>query len=260
MSTNTISRLIDNIIDERGKQVRIIDQYIDNIHNTDQAIKELQDALNNLSQHPQVTEDLKFHLQEFERAFTSWAQEIVKALERLENVKTRLARQAITIGCSGQARVGKSTLLQTIGKLPEEAIPTGKGLPVTAVRSRLRNSSEKKAILTLRDKITFLNELIKPFHQELNLPVVNSFDDFRNFDYDNNELAKDENVDLLARLRKIRAALSSYEQHLTGRIKKIENLTQLRPWVAYPKPEEEKDPNCSRLYLGRVCKIPNQTV
>ncbi len=250
MPLNQISPLIDNIIEERGKQVRVIDRYIDNINYINGGIKELKAALDNLLQHPQVTKELKSRLQEFGSASASWTGEIVSALDRLENVKNRLARQAVTIGCSGQARVGKSTLLQTIGNLPEEAIPTGKGIPVTAVRSRLRHSHERKAILSLRDRETFLDELIKPFHRELNLPVVNSFEDFRNFNYSSSELATDKTVDLLDRLRKMRTALSSYEQHLTGRTKIIEDLTQLRPWVAYPKQEEEKEPNCSRLYLA----------
>ncbi len=250
MRLNQLSPLIDNIIEERGKQAPIIEGYIKNINYINGAIKELKAALDNLLQHPQVTNELKSRLQEFESASASWAGEIVLVLDRLENGKNRLARQAVTIGCSGQARVGKSTLLQTIGNLPEEAIPTGKGIPVTAVRSRLRHSHERKAILSLQDQITFLNEIIKPFHRELNLPVVNSLEDFRNFDYSSSELATDENVELLVRLQQMQAALSSYEKHLTGRTKIIEDLTQLRPWVAYPTQEEEKASNCSRLYLA----------
>ncbi len=250
MRLNQLSPLIDNIIEERGKQVPIIEGYIKNINYINGAIKELKAALDNLLQHPQVTEALKSRLQEFGSASASWAGEIVLALDRLENGKNRLARQAVTIGCSGQARVGKSTLLQTIGNLPEEAIPTGKGIPVTAVRSRLRHSHERKAILSLQDQITFLNEIIKPFHRELNLPVVNSLEDFRNFDYSISELATDENVELLVRLQQMQAALFSYEKHLTGRTKIIEDLTQLRPWVAYPTQEEEKARSCSRLYLA----------
>ncbi len=249
-SLNQISPLIDGIIEQRGEQLGVITQYIENIHNINGAIQELKEALDNLLQHPQVTEELKSRLQEFDSASTSWSGEIASALERLENVENRLARRAVTIGCSGQARVGKSTLLQTIGNLPEEAIPTGKGIPVTAVRSRLRNSYERKAILSLRDKKTFIDELVKPFHQELNIPVVNSFEDFRNFDYNSKELATDKNVELLVRLQEMQAALASYEMHLTGRTKTIEDLTQLRPWVAYPTQAEKQDSNCSRLYLA----------
>jgi len=245
-----LSPLINNIIEQRSEQLNIINQYTENIKEVDRATKELRDALDHLLQHPQVSEELKMRLQEFGNVFLSWRGDIVSALERLENVKNRLARKAVTIGCSGQARVGKSTLLQTIGNLPEEAIPTGKGIPVTAVRSRLRHSQERKAILSLRDENTFLDELVKPFHRELNLPVVNSFADFRNFDYNSDELATDENVELLGRLQQMQAALPSYEKHLTGRTKIIEDLTQVRPWVAYPKQEEEQDPNCSRLYLA----------
>ncbi|GJD19158.1 hypothetical protein RIVM261_041140 [Rivularia sp. IAM M-261] len=245
-----ISPLINKIIEERGKQVRVITNYLENIHQINVAIQELRIALDNLLHHPQVTEELKFRLQEFENTSAPWSGEIVSSLNRFENVKNRLGRQAVTIGCSGQARVGKSTLLQTIGNLPEEAVPTGKGIPVTAVRSRLRHSQERRAILSLRDKKTFIDELIKPFHRELKLAEINYFEDFKNFDYDSNELVTDKNVELLTRLKQMQAALSSYESHLTGKTNKIEDLSQLRPWVAYPRQEEEGSPNCSRLYLA----------
>ena len=250
MPLHQLSPLIEKIIDERGKKVPVIEGYIEKIDSIKEAIKELKDALDSLLQHPQVTEELKSRLQEFENGSSSWTGEIISTLDGLENTRTRFARSAITIGCSGQARVGKSTLLQTIGSLPEEAIPTGKGIPVTAVRSRLRHSHDRKAILSLRDKKTFLEELIKPFHRELNLSLVNSFEEFKNFDYYKEELATDKNVELLGRLKGMQAALPSYEKHLTGRTEIIEDLTQLRPWVAYPTPEEEKNPHCSRCYLA----------
>ncbi|WP_414622752.1 dynamin family protein [Calothrix sp. CCY 0018] len=244
-----LTQIIDNIIKQRNQQASIISKYIENINKIDEGIKELSNGLNNLSQHPQLTQDLKMQVQDFGRNSIYWNREIMPILEQLENAKKRFSRQAITIGCSGQARVGKSTLLQTIGNLPEEAIPTGKGIPVTAVRSLIRHSHERKAILSLRDKNNFLEELVKPFHRELNLSVVNSIEEFKNFDYNRNNLATDKNVELLGRLRQMQAAISSYENYLTGEKKIIEDLTKLRPWVAYPQ-QQEKDPNCSRLYLA----------
>ncbi|MDR9405441.1 MAG: GTPase domain-containing protein, partial [Halothece sp. Uz-M2-17] len=250
MSLNILSSRIDQIIEERGKQVQVVEQYLENLNSIDEAIKELRDATNHLSQHPQVSQKLKSHLQEFYNTSSSFPKEIISAREQLEKAKNRFNRPAITIGCSGQARVGKSTLLQTMGNLPEEAIPTGKGIPVTAVRSRLRHSHEHKAILSLRDKRTFIEEYIQPFHKALNLEEVDSFEDFKNFDYNHPELTTDENVDLMGRLKNMQAALRSYENQLTGETKIIEDLTQLRPWVAYPDQESENDPSCSRLYLA----------
>ena len=250
MSSNTLSSRIDRIIEERAKQFQIVEQYLNHLNSIDQAIKELRNATNNLAQHPQVTQRLKLHLQEFGNTSHSFPEDIISARHQLEKAKNRLHRSAITIGCSGQARVGKSTLLQTLGNLPEEAIPTGKGIPVTAVRSRLRHSHERKAILTLRDKRTLIEEYIKPFHKALELEEVDSFEDFKNFDYDRPELTTDKNVDLMGRLKKMQAALPSYENQLTGETKIIEDLTQLRPWVAYPDQESENNPNCSRLYLA----------
>ena len=103
----------------------------------------------------------------------------------------------------------------------------------------------------MRDKNDFLNELIRPFHQQLNLPNIDSFEDFREFDYNTSNLATDKNVELLGRLRRMQAALPSYERYLTGKTRKVVgDLTQLRPWVAYPTQQEEENPNCTRMYLA----------
>lgn len=250
-TVNELSQLIDKVIVKRGELVLDVIKRLENVTQIESAIIELKEALSALLEHPQVTEQLKSRLLEFEILFTSFEQAIANTTNQLESAKIRFERQAVTIGCSGQARVGKSTLLQTIGNLPNEAIPTGKGIPVTAVRSRLLHSSqERKATISLRDKRTFLNELIKPFHRELNLPIVNSFEEFRNFDYEQPGIAQDSNVELLVRLKQMQSAIPSYEQYLTGKNKIIEDLTNLRPWVAYPPQTEELKANCSRLYLA----------
>ena len=51
-----------------------------------------------------------------------------------------MARDTVNVGVSGQARVGKSTLLQSVSGLGDDQIPTGQALPVTAVRSRIFHS------------------------------------------------------------------------------------------------------------------------
>ena len=66
--------------------------------------------------------------------------------------------------------MGKSTLLQTIAGLTDEQIPTGEGIPVTAVRCRLRHSTtHKRATLTLHSFESFRDEILRPYHQELGL-------------------------------------------------------------------------------------------
>lgn len=248
MPQNQLSSSIDTIIEERGKKLRVVEQQIDKVNQISGAIEELKNALNELEKHPQVTEEIKSNLQEFKITSTSWNGEIVSALARLNKARNRCDRQAITIGCGGEARVGKSTLLQTIGNLPEEAVPTGDGLPVTAVRSRLQNHHELRAIITLRDKKSFIEEVIEPYRGELDIPEIKSFEDFRNIDC-NKIPATDDNNRLLDRFKGIHNSLFSYEQYLTGKTKIMEDLTQLRPWVSYPQ-EQINSTSCSRLYLG----------
>lgn len=62
-----------------------------------------------------------------------------EAIHSTEVVRDRIARTTLNIGVSGQARMGKSQLLQSISGLTDEQIPTGPTVPVTAVRSRICN-------------------------------------------------------------------------------------------------------------------------
>ena len=55
---------------------------------------------------------------------------ISDTLASLGLLKARFSRSTLNIGVSGRARVGKSTLLQSIAGLHDEQIPTGSGLPV----------------------------------------------------------------------------------------------------------------------------------
>lgn len=52
MSPHTLSSYIDRVIEERSKQVQVIEQYLENLNSIDEAIKELRNVTNNLSQHP----------------------------------------------------------------------------------------------------------------------------------------------------------------------------------------------------------------
>ena len=69
---------------------------------------------------------------------------------------------------SGEARVGKSKTLQKFSGLTDTQIPTGKGLPVTAVRSEIFNSADEHAEVTFRDQKKFVAEYIHPLLEIVN--------------------------------------------------------------------------------------------
>jgi len=132
----------------------------------DRNLTEIPAALDELRRHPSVSPDdaldlVVSHLQEI-RA------DISGVIETYNAVEARFSRETVNIGVSGSARVGKSTLLQSISGLTDEQIPTGRDIPVTAVRSRIYRSPRLRvALLRLHSPETFLNEAIRPYHAAL---------------------------------------------------------------------------------------------
>lgn len=152
-------------------------------------------------------------------------------------------------------RLSLTTLLQTIAGLTDQQVPTGTGIPVTAVRSRLRHSTTHlRAILTLHSFETFRDQILEPYHKELKLSSCpTTLKDFQSFNYSEPNIlsgnTQHSSTTLLERLRKMQKGLPSYSADLTGETREV-SLQGLRSWVAYPTNEEEKNPNCSRRYLA----------
>jgi hypothetical protein len=185
---------------------------------------------------------------------------VAEATRLLRVLGARFARDTITIGVSGKARVGKSTLLQSISGLGQDQIPTGKGLPVTAVRSRIRHSATaERATLSLHTFETFAADVLAPHHAQLGLPgLPTSLAEFAQWPYPSpgspaepaDPDAPPSHATLLKRLRDMQAALPSYAGDLVGGEREL-HLDELRPYVAYPTNEELGDPaGVSRRYLA----------
>ncbi len=91
------------------------------------------------------------------------------AISRQHRLHARFSRETVNLGVSGQARVGKSQLLQTISGLADDALPTGTGTPMTAVRSQITNSTESVARLSMHDSLSFRAEVVRRYHDEVGL-------------------------------------------------------------------------------------------
>ncbi|MBR0560411.1 hypothetical protein [Neokomagataea anthophila] len=179
--------------------------------------------------------------------FSPLYEDISTTLASLNLLKARFSRSTLNIGVSGRARVGKSTLLQSIAGLTDEQIPTGSGLPVTAVRSRIFHSAHKRATLILHSYETFRRDVLQPYHAALDLPEApQTVEQFSSYQYPrtNSELSEAKQqestaIPVLRRLKEMQAALPSYREYLTG-AEKIVDLEALRQFVAYPTAEAEK--------------------
>lgn len=216
-----------------------------------------------------------------------------EAVRLLRVLEARLARDTVNIGVSGQARVGKSTLLQSVSGLGDDQIPTGQALPVTAVRSRIFHAPDlRRATLRLHSFDTFVTDVVAPYHAELDIAGLPATpEEFRHWAYPKPSQVGPEPgspavhggagyaeglrltaapdrpswVTMLNRLRAMQQSFPTYEHDLTGG-ERVLPLEELRPWVAYPTNAEEQQPGAvARRYLAvrdvRIdCPFPHAQV
>lgn len=262
---------ISQIVDRRRSRLPDVQAAIARWRQLDDEVARLGTTVSELRGYPRSPAELKdgladFHVQDLRKG-------IAEALEVLRVLESRYSRATLNLGVSGRARVGKSTLLQNIAGLGEGQIPTGSGLPVTAVRSRIFHSTaHQRATLLLHSFESFRDEVLLPYHDELGLPgAPASLDEFRAWRYPRDEsglppAARDKHsaVTILRRLRDMQQACWSFEADLTGGERTVE-LAELRPYVAYPTNEDSKADRCPRRYLAvrdvRIeCRFPHAQV
>ncbi len=255
----SIAQEIRALLDRRRARLPEVQAVITNWRNVDQQLISLSSALDLLRNHPSVLPDAAAGLAIPQ--FTEMRAQVAQVIEQYTAVEARFSRDTVNIGVSGSARMGKSTLLQSISGLGDEQIPTGRDLPVTAIRSRIYNSPDlRRAVLRLHSPESFLDEVIKAYHLELGFDQwPTTLDEFRTWNYPA-ELSdpKPDKVSLLARLRDIHAALWSYEQDLCRAEREmVVGLDHLRQFVAYPTHESQHstDPVPRRYLAVRDARI-----
>jgi hypothetical protein len=175
----------------------------------------------------------------------------------LKNLRDRFARSTINIGVSGNMGVGKSTTLQKISGLADEQIPTGTGLAVTAVRSKVFNSDRNEAEVTFRSESSFVEHFVNPHLVVLGKPAISTLSQFSSLKLPE-QIDKPTSVesDSLNRLKDAQEAIDSFKLNLTGNTETIP-LSQIEQYVSYPKDTKSVE----RKYLAVddmqiYCKFP----
>lgn len=250
--SNQVNEKIKRVINNRRKRLPLIEKRIEQWNDVVSELRRLEGAVDNLIEYKELSEDFKTVLQRHNiRDLKDIAK---KNIDNFEKVFKRVKRPTVNIGVSGQARVGKSTLLQTIAGLTDDHIPTGKGDPVTAVRSRIFHSPNRRAIIKFHSYLSFRENILIPYHNELDFgtPPL-SLDEYRKHNYSVSDKRLNEwdsrKQSLYKRLKDMHDALPSYCDDLHGQ-KMIKDLSELRELVAYPTGEQEKEKNCPRRYLA----------
>ena len=262
---------LDFILDERRRLLPGVRAEVTRWQTVDEQLAGLAAAVDALRTHATTPAELGEALA---FPFAEAREGVAEAVRLLRVLETRFARDTVTIGVSGQARVGKSTLLQSVSGLGDEQIPTGQALPVTAVRSRIFHSPDlRRATLRLHSFETFVADVVAPYHAELDIPgLPASPDEFRRWSYPAPESAEQTGsgpdrpswVAMLNRLRAMQASFPTYEHDLTGG-ERVVALEELRGWVAYPTHDEEQAGLVARRYLAvrdvRIdCPFPHARV
>ncbi len=246
---------INAILHQRRMQLPKIDKYIEGWQSIEHSLRELDTIISELRKHPKTPLELKNSLNSFYPQMLY--QGIEKSILQLRIIQTRFSRATINIGVSGQARVGKSTLLQSISGLQDEQIPTGADIPVTAVRSRIyHHPQQQRATLSLHSFDSFRDDVLRPYHSLLGMnDLPYSIESFRVWNYPQAESlaepfrSEHSSVTLLQRLQSMQRVLGTYQHLLVGGERQVP-LSELRAYVAYPTNRDLNNENCPHMYLA----------
>ncbi|ROP28314.1 hypothetical protein EDD30_1061 [Couchioplanes caeruleus] len=268
--SSEITGRIDAIIAARRRRLPTLQSAMLRWQETAAQMSHLDAALAQLREQPAVPDATRLALAE--RGDSRQLRlEIAEMLADMQALESRLARDTVNIGVSGQARVGKSTFLQSVSGLDDEQIPTGSGLPVTAVRSRIFHShTEAGALMRRRSEESFLADLVGPFYRGLGLREPTTLDGFAADDrltgldvrpFPNGASLRDD-------LLKWQRSIPTYRADLLGDVRNVP-LTELRGYVAYPDDgdlrRERQGAIIERKYLAvediRIrCRFPHADV
>jgi len=187
---------------------------------------------------------------------------VQKEIEEVCKIKLRFHREALTIGVIGQARQGKSRLLQSLTGLTFEEIPDGDLGFCTGVRSDIHHKVNKQTsgIVSFYSEQEFLDEVIRPYYERLgDKPTPTSIEDFKK-----NPLPapQDESSELQTMyshlMEDYHANLDSYSNRLRGEATLDITKAEIREFVA--QVDRQGDSFFEYLAVRKVdihCEFPN---
>jgi Dynamin family len=166
-SVDSLNQRIEQIIKKRqslAERVQPVQRHLETLLQEMIGLSQHRYQLRNTIHEPDATESLNgIQLAKLEN-------QIQEQLEELKKLSDRFSRSTLNIGVVGLMRQGKSTFLQCLSGLTNNEIPALKGGPCTAVRSKIYHHEGKtKAIVTLHSEDSFLQEVIAPYYERLDL-------------------------------------------------------------------------------------------
>lgn len=260
----SIDEQIAEIIKQRKACLPMIDDALKRCGALRGPVEETRNIIEELEENYTGNEMLADACAHCKEALQSFRTKISDIEQRAFIAQKRFARDTINIGFGGPKGMGKSFLLQKLSGLTDNEVPSADGLPVTAVRSIIKNSPKNKADVTFHDVQSFLEQRIWPLCRAIHIPEPRSILEFQTMSLPENR-ESDLEIQYCQKLEKYQKALPEYEHLLSGESRAI-SLAELRPYVAYSLPSPDGDrPVPSNVYLAVAsvkiyCLFPRTTV
>jgi len=177
------SQQISDIINQRQGMIRNIASAEENIKNLLSAIRKVEEKRQEII--PQIRGTGASGILEISK-FNNFIESLQTEYDKLKNLRIRFSNSTLNIGVVGRTGQGKSTLLQSLTGLPDDIIPAREGAACTASRSTICHQHEgnTKATVTFHTEKSFLEKVIHPYFDELNLnPKPQTIDDFAGYNF-----------------------------------------------------------------------------
>ncbi len=167
MTKTTIAQQIETILQKRHPTVKKIMQSQQSVQSLLDSFSEMETLKEILLKNQANTGENSEIWQSLDFSFIS--KKLVDAQADLERLKERFNRKTLRIGVAGQARQGKSQLLQSLTGLTAQEIPTSSGGFTTGARSLIyhHDSAETYAKVFFYSEHEFLQEIIAPYYTKL---------------------------------------------------------------------------------------------
>ena len=99
----------------------------------------------------------------------------------VDRLTQRWRKGLVTVGVAGVAKMGKSTLLQSISGLPNDLIPADSGVPLTGARSRIvSRPGGGRATVRFLSRDEFLRTVVGGFYRDLGFGGHPTWSEFLN--------------------------------------------------------------------------------
>lgn len=228
-----LQTIIDGILSERKSRIAQISSQSDLIDSLYPNLQKMQKTISELG-----VEDAAEKVETISKFLSNLDQ----AREKLRLLKKRYEKSTINIGVSGFTHAGKSTLLQAISGLGDDAIPKadegGSNAlhATTAICSQIFNSPDKYAEIIYKNDKEFL-EFVNAHLEVAGLSTISDKGEFAGIVIPDNKDSEEEKNTIKDRLRLLKESYSVYKDKIGNGIEKISGnyFNRLDSFVSYSK-------------------------